>query len=114
MTPLSSQSVALQTTLRASTHEKLCYAQELLGHQIPSGDIDRLLDKLLDLDHSVVPWLRALGFSAAEARRAAERCEHVPDASLEERVRAALSTFRGRGSHSVPAPSQAGVPAIAG
>jgi len=49
VTPLSSQSVALQATLQASTYEKLRYAQELLGHQIPSGDIDRLLDKLLDL-----------------------------------------------------------------
>jgi hypothetical protein len=47
----------------------------------------------------VVPWLRALGFSAAEARRAAERCEHMPDAPLEERVRAALSGARVRGSH---------------
>ena len=45
-------------------------------------------------DRDVVPWLRALGFSAAEARRAAERCEDMPDASLEERVRASLSCFR--------------------
>jgi hypothetical protein len=48
-------------------------------------------------DRDVVPWLRALGFSAAEARRAAARCEDIPDASLEERVRVALSCFRGRG-----------------
>jgi hypothetical protein len=45
----------------------------------------------------VVPWLRALGFSAAEARRAAERCEDIPNAPLEERVRVALSSFRVRG-----------------
>jgi len=41
----------------------------------------------------VIPWLRALGFSAEEARRAAERCETVPDASLEQRVRLALTCF---------------------
>ena len=38
----------------------------------------------------VVPWLRQLGFRADEARRAAGFCETLPDASLEERVRAAL------------------------
>ena len=41
----------------------------------------------------VIPWLRALGFSAEEARRAAECCETVPDASLEQRVRLALTCF---------------------
>ena len=56
-----------------------------------------------DTDRDVVPWLRALGFSAAEARRAAERCESIPDASLEERVRVALSSFRVRGTRVVPA-----------
>ena len=38
----------------------------------------------------VIPWLRALGFRAEEARRAAALCDDVPDASLEQRVRAAL------------------------
>ena len=38
----------------------------------------------------VVPWLRGLGFSAREARRAAATCEAMPDAPLEERVRHAL------------------------
>jgi hypothetical protein len=39
----------------------------------------------------VVPWLRALGLRADEARLAATRCEAIPDAPLEERVRCALS-----------------------
>jgi Holliday junction resolvasome RuvABC DNA-binding subunit len=39
----------------------------------------------------VIPWLRALGFRADEARWRAERCEAIPDASLEERVKLALS-----------------------
>jgi len=41
----------------------------------------------------VVPWLRALDFGAGEARRAAARCETVADASLEQRVRLALTCF---------------------
>jgi len=161
-----------------STHDKLRHAQELLRHQLPSGDVadvfDRALDALieklekrkcprarrplpggrpstnpshipahvrravwerdrgqckagrrctartlLEFDHvveaaqaadeerrnaaqtqaraaahEVVPWLRALGFGADEARRAAARCETVPDASsLERRVRLALTCF---------------------
>jgi len=58
-------------------------------------------------DKDVVPWLRGLGFSAAEARRAAERCEEIPDASLEERVRFALKCFRARGTHVGRAPEGA-------
>ena len=46
-----------------------------------------------DLD--VVPWLRSLGFRAPDARRAAEHCERIPHARLEERVRVAIS-FLGR------------------
>jgi len=247
LTPLSSWSVALQATLSPATSEKLRYAQELLGHSVSEGDMDRLLARLLDLaipqlekqkfgatprprsgggksgnpryiparvrravwkrdggrcayvsanghrcearkplefdhvlevarggeatvdgvrllcrahnqhaaertfsaefmrhkrvaaaefraaararadaqeperaaakaraaaadrttdDNDVVPWLRGLGFSAAEARRGAERCAHMPDATLEERVRHALSCFRVRGTH-VPAPMTA-------
>ena len=50
-------------------------------------------------ENNVVPWLQALGFSAAEARRGAERCRGIPDASIEERVRVALTCFRLRGTH---------------
>jgi hypothetical protein len=41
----------------------------------------------------VIPWLRRLGFRADEARRAAEACEDLEAAPLEERARAALSCF---------------------
>jgi hypothetical protein len=46
----------------------------------------------------LVPWLRALGLRADEARRAAARCEDIPEAPLEERVRYALSCMA-RPSH---------------
>jgi hypothetical protein len=52
-------------------------------------------------ERDVVPWLRALGFNAAEARRAAALCEAIPDASLEERVRRALTCFHVRGTRVV-------------
>ena len=38
----------------------------------------------------VVPWLRGLGLRMDEARLAAARCQAIPDAPLEERVRYAL------------------------
>jgi hypothetical protein len=41
----------------------------------------------------VIPWLRALGIRGEEARRAAALCETVPEASLEQRLRLALSCF---------------------
>jgi 5-methylcytosine-specific restriction endonuclease McrA len=222
VSPLSPERFALELTMRQSMHDKLRYAQALLGHQVPSGDIaqvfelglDELIDKLerrkfaatsrprrrprhpsanprhipaevkrtvwerdggqctylseagqrcparsrLEYDHidpvarggrataermrlrcrahnqyaaecvfgadfmrrkreearaaatakaeaaaaaqarkqateEVIPWLRALGIRGDQARRAAALCESVPDASLEQRVRLALSCF---------------------
>jgi hypothetical protein len=48
VTPLSSQSYALQVTLAQKTHDKLRYLQSLLGHQVPSGDLAAVLDWALD------------------------------------------------------------------
>ena len=60
------------------------------------------MERARDLD--VVPWLRGLGFSAPEAKQAATLCDDLPDdASLEQRVRAALSHLRPRGTRVVPA-----------
>jgi hypothetical protein len=56
----------------------------------------------------VVPWLRALGLRADEARRAAAACEAIPGAPLEERVRHALrcSVRPSRGANArIPAPA---------
>ncbi len=44
----------------------------------------------------VITPLRALGFRSDEARRAAALCESLPEASLEHRVRRALSYFHPR------------------
>jgi 5-methylcytosine-specific restriction endonuclease McrA len=51
----------------------------------------------------VVPYLRQLGFNPKDARNAAELCREMPDASLEQRVRVALTYFRLRGTKVVPA-----------
>jgi len=48
VTPLSPERFALQLTLAQSTYEKLRYAQTLLGHQLPTGEIAAVLDRALD------------------------------------------------------------------
>jgi len=215
LAPLAPERYALQLTMGKGTHDKLRYAQALLGHQLPSGDLAAVLDRALDalivqleqrkfsatsrprsrqrrssasprhipaevkrtvwerdggqctfaseagrrcpartrleFDHvdpvarggrataegmrlrcrahnqyaaectfgvgfmsqkratardasaararaaaEVIPWLRQLGFRADEARRAAARCETLPEAPLDQRVRVALSFFAKR------------------
>jgi len=49
----------------------------------------------------VIPWLRGLGVSEREARRAAARCAAMPDASLEDRVRHALKGLAPAGTRRV-------------
>ena len=44
-------------------------------------------------DRDVTPWLRRLGFRPDEARRGAEACERMQDASLEQRLRVALASL---------------------
>jgi len=48
LAPLAPRRFALQVTIDQSTHDKLRRAQDLIGHQIPSGDVAQVLDKALD------------------------------------------------------------------
>ncbi len=54
----------------------------------------------------VIAPLRSLGFRVDEARQAAALCESIPEASLEERVRRALSYFH------LPRTSAHGAPSL--
>ena len=49
LAPVAPERIVLRLTIAASTQDKLRYAQELLGHQIPSGDLAQVLDRALDL-----------------------------------------------------------------
>ena len=51
----------------------------------------------------VIPWLRQLRYKERDAREAAALCVNMPNASLEDRVRAALKFFRVRGTRLLPA-----------
>jgi hypothetical protein len=48
VSPLAPERYALQVTIDKATHDKLRYAQELLGHAVPSGDVAQVLDRALD------------------------------------------------------------------
>jgi len=214
--PLSSSSFSVQYTMSREAYDTLCYVQQLLGHELPSGDIAQVMEQALDAlaeklekrkfaatakprsgrpsknprhipagvkrqvwerdggqctfhsdtgrrcdareqleyDHilevarggeatvdnirlrcrphnqftaeqtfgqefmdekrraakaakarasDVVPWLRALGVRPEDARKAAERCASIGDASLEERVKLALRHCGPRGTTYTPA-----------
>jgi 5-methylcytosine-specific restriction endonuclease McrA len=46
--PVAAQRFTLQVTIDQSTHDKLRYAQSLLGAAVPSGDVALVLDRALD------------------------------------------------------------------
>jgi 5-methylcytosine-specific restriction endonuclease McrA len=82
VTPLSPGRVALQVTLAQDTHDKLRYAQSLLGHAVPSGDLAQVLDRALD---SLIAQLEKRRFSRSARTRPnrrghSENVRHVPAA----------------------------------
>ncbi len=48
LAPLAPERYALQVTISQETYEKLRYAQALLGHAVPSGDLAQVLDRSFD------------------------------------------------------------------
>ena len=80
------------------------------GHEEPSVGVVGSRPHAPDqaVDQEVIPWLRALGFRADEARRASALSATLPGAPLEERVRAALSYFRPRARSHIQAAARGG------
>jgi 5-methylcytosine-specific restriction endonuclease McrA len=66
VSPLSPERYTIQVTIPARTHEKLRYAQALLGHAVPSGDIASVLDRALD---SLIGQLEKRKFAATSLPR---------------------------------------------
>ncbi len=46
--PISAQRFAVQVTIDRETHDLLRYAQDLLGHAVPSGDVPQVLRRALE------------------------------------------------------------------
>ena len=64
--PLAPQRFAIQCTIDQETHDALRYAQELLGHELPSGDVAQVLKQALQ---ALIPQLEKRRFSATTRPR---------------------------------------------
>jgi 5-methylcytosine-specific restriction endonuclease McrA len=76
--PLSPGRYALQFTVDQGTHDKLRYAQALLGRALPSGDVAKVFERALDV---LVHALEKRKFAKSDQRReqrAAENGRHIP------------------------------------
>ena len=78
--PLSPDRFGVQFTMGQSMHGKLQEAQELLGHQVPSGDIAAVLELALD---ALIGKLKKAKFAATDRprpgrRRSLEGGRHIP------------------------------------
>jgi 5-methylcytosine-specific restriction endonuclease McrA len=61
-------------TIGEETHDKLRYAQSLLGHAVPSGDLAGVLDRALD---ALIPKLEQRLFAASTRPRLGRRSKNV-------------------------------------
>ena len=64
------QRYELKLTISNTTREKLKYAQELLSHSVPSGDVEQVLDRGLD---ALISQLEKRKFGACSKPRPAHR-----------------------------------------
>ena len=77
---MSADRFALQLTVNRCTYDKLRYAQELLSHQLPSGDLVEVFDRALD---TLIVQLEKRKFSATSRprrgdRRTTQSPRHIP------------------------------------
>lgn len=91
------QSTMDNLRLRCRAHNRFT-AEQTFGREFMNAKIEQSRDaaEARKRAEEVVPWLQALGIRADHARQAAERCASMADATLEQRVKAALSTFAPR------------------
>jgi hypothetical protein len=79
VTPIAPDRFLLQLTIGCATRDKLQHAQNLLGHQLPSGDVAQVLERALD---ALLEKLERRKFAAAKrprgTRRRSERARHIP------------------------------------
>ena len=102
LSPLSPERFTIQVTIARTTHDKLRYAQSLLGHAVPSGDVALVLDRALD---SLIDQLEKRKIAAARLPRRQPRPAHGPrhvPAHVRREVWArdgGQCTFVGEGGH---------------
>jgi len=80
--PLAPQRFGVQFTMSQSLHDKLRYAEELLGHQVTPGDLAQIFERALD---ALIPQLEKHRFSATakprpqrRPRASSDNPRHIP------------------------------------
>ena len=78
--PLAPGRYALQLTVAQATYEKLRYAQALLGHSVPAGELAQVFDRALDalIARLEQRKLAATARPRQSRRRASANPRHVP------------------------------------
>ncbi|MFI5370419.1 MAG: HNH endonuclease [Candidatus Eisenbacteria bacterium] len=72
--PLAPERFAVQFTIAEQTREKLRYAQQLLGHAVPGGDLAELFDRALD---TLIVKLEQRRFAATARTRPGRRSKRA-------------------------------------
>jgi hypothetical protein len=79
LAPVAAERFLLEVTIGRSTHEMLRYAQDLLGHELPSGDVAQVLKQALK---ALIEKLEKRKFAATRRPRPSARPSanprHVP------------------------------------
>jgi len=78
--PVAPGRFTVQFTMGQSAHDKLQYVQELLSHELPSGDLEQVFEQALD---ALIPKLETRKFAAAATprmgpRRPTKSLRHIP------------------------------------
>jgi hypothetical protein len=92
ITPIAANKFAMQLTIDRETHDQLIYAQALLGHAVPSGDIAQVLKRAVD---ALVRELERKKFAKcarvhvarpkSRDKNSDDNCRHIP-ASIRREV----------------------------
>jgi hypothetical protein len=84
-TPLSPGRFAMQYTMGQRAYDKPRHAQELLGHAVPSGDIETVMERALDALIADLEKRNLSATSEPRRRRSAAKGRYVP-AEIEREV----------------------------
>ena len=91
--------------LRCRAHNQFeaerTFGAEFMRHKREAAARKKAVQAPSEEEKDIISGLKALGYNASQARSAAASCRNLPNASLEDRMRAALSYFRVRGTRVV-------------
>ena len=85
--PLAPQRFGVQFTMSQSEYDDLCYAQALLGHQVPAGDVAPVFARALK---ALIPQLERQKFAATPKPRPGHRASRAETRHIPAEVKRAV------------------------